>query len=256
MAMAMAVACGDDDGSPSDAAPGVAPAAVGGPAASSLVEGDALLARARASIRDGRVDAELVRDIRGSSDPAHARAARLFAAIAGELPPADESPEPDGAPLQSPGLVPPGAGGDDPPPVPEEGEPDAEAGPKVRQVGDDDGSDVPSPPATRSRREVSALSLSSNDRGATLTIKAPGGVTVGVANQPASGIVRLVIEGASASPKVTGARPKITGARVTGVRKGQDTVQITLQLDPGWRLDGVKSFSGGARVVLLGPAGP
>jgi hypothetical protein len=251
--IAGAIACGD--ASPEPSAQGE-PGATSEAPAHDPASGDPLLARARASIAGGRVDPEVAAEIRASSDPAHARAARLLAAIAGDVAPTGPAAAEEPAPVGPPPVVPPAeldpeGEGDAPSDAPAEGTIVAPVAARATPAGDAPSSDTPRP--KKSRPELSALSLAATEAGATLTIKAPGGVTVGVANQPSSGIVRLVIEGASATPKVVGARPKITGARVSGVRKGEDTVQITLQLDPGWRLANVKSFSGGARVNLVAP---
>ena len=107
--------------------------------------------------------------------------------------------------------------------------------------------------APKSRADLGALTLKATKRGATLTIAAPSSLVVGVANQPASGLVRLVIESAQAGSAVLHARPKTEGAEVTGVRQGQGTVQITIRLEPGWSLGSVQPFSGGAKVHLVAP---
>ncbi|HET6582466.1 MAG TPA: hypothetical protein VFG69_03440 [Nannocystaceae bacterium] len=76
------------------------------------------------------------------------------------------------------------------------------------------------------------------------------GVLVGVVNQPAQGVVRLVLEGVAAGPKVLAARPSVEGARVTAVDSGPKALRITIALDPGWAFDGVKKTKSGARVKL------
>ncbi len=216
---------------------------------------DPLLARARASIRDGRVPADVAAEIRASKDPAHARAARLLAAFDAEIPEAARRArdDDDDAPVADPSLP--------PVRVPEGDADDSDD-------GNDDGGDAvpetdtpaaptpavaPPPSPKASKPTVSSLAMSKSSGGATLTIKADGGVTVGVANQLASGIVHLVIEGATASPKIASSRPSVAGAKVTQVRKGQGTVQITLDLEPGWTLGKVSKFDGGAKVRLNAP---
>jgi hypothetical protein len=100
---------------------------------------------------------------------------------------------------------------------------------------------------------VRRLDLRKTRSGATLTVHASSGVRVGVASQPGSGIVRLVVE-AGADAAALSARPRIEGARVTGVRKTGDSVFVTLALDPGWVLGGIDRFSGGARIKLRAQA--
>lgn len=258
-AIVVVLASGCGDAGCGDSASATTPDAVGGEASGShpdaAASADPLLARARASIEGGRIDPAVAAELRASTDPAHARAARLLAAFEGErvVSPTSTTPADDGpAPVGPPPVVPPAEMPPADAPPADETEPAPPPAASSTPVTEPPPQGPP-PRAKTSRRELSGLSLQPTDGGATLTIKAPGGVTVGVANQPSSGIVRLVIEGASARPKVVGARPKVAGARVTGVRKGEDTVQITLQLDPGWRLAGVKPFSGGARVKLVAP---
>lgn len=254
LALAAASGCGDGDVASPQGAKAEA-VSEGAPAAPTADAGDPLLAQARASIAGGRIDPGVAAKIRASTDPAHARAARLLAAFEGEPVPGSAAQGEAAAPAVTPPVV----------AVAPEAEAEAEAGAEAARADHARAEGTLASPAPASsgtpatprrakpRPELSGLTLAKRDGGARLTIKAPGGVTVGVANQPSSGIVRLVIEGASATPRVVGARPKIAGARVSGVRKGQDTVQITLQLDPGWTLGGVKSFSGGARVDLVAP---
>lgn len=213
---------------------------------------DPLLARARGSIRDGRVARDVAAEIRASKDPAHARAARLLTAFDADIPEAAKQArdEPDEAPVADPSLPPvrvPDEDGDTPPPP----TPPAAMPPPSSPAATP--SPTPAAPPKPPKPTVSSLAMNKTTKGATLTIKADGGVTVGVANQLASGIVHLVIEGATASPKIAAARPSVTGAKVTRVRKGQGTVQITLDLEPGWTLGKVSKFAGGAKVRLVAP---
>jgi hypothetical protein len=76
------------------------------------------------------------------------------------------------------------------------------------------------------------------------------GVLVGVVHQRETGIVRLVLDGVSASAKVLASRPSITGARITSVEAGPKALRITLTLEPGWSFEGVKKTAKGARVRL------
>jgi hypothetical protein len=78
-------------------------------------------------------------------------------------------------------------------------------------------------------------------------------VLVGVANQPAAGIVRLVLDDVRAAPKVLSSRPGVAGARVREVATSGGGVRITLALEPGWRFGGVRRTGKGAKVELLAP---
>ena len=209
------------------------------------VEGDPLLADARARIRGGVLPDDIVRALLASDDPAHARARRLLQAMhsPGELD--DEEPEAEAvgvAPIVPPKIS---EAGGDVSPVPDT----PSTGPQPSRTPA-----VASPtPKASARASLSAMSLSEHARGATLTLKASGGVVVGVANQPSSGIVRLVVESSGAAAQVVSARPRVKGARVTEVRAGTNTVIVTLELDPGWSLGKIERTSAGARVNLRRP---
>ena len=95
--------------------------------------------------------------------------------------------------------------------------------------------------------------MSTTKKGAALSLRGSGGLVVGVASQPSSGIVRLVMD-AEASTGALRSRPRITGARVTGIRRTGKTVFVTLSLDPGWSLRGIVRTRAGARVDLNRPA--
>ena len=243
------MACG---GEASSDAPEVV-AAVGDVAPPSASdEGDPLLARAQSSIRDGVIPAGIVQEIEASEDPAHARAQRLLAAMA--TPVADEpEPEPasDGPSLQAPAL--PAAAGDTPSvPASSSGAGTATAtSPKsTTPVPSEAPSEAGDPPPNKAhaRASVSSLKLRKAKRGATLELRGNGKLVVGTANQLSSGVVHLVVDKARASGSVASARPSMGGVEVTGVRVGQGTLQITLQLEPGWSLGAIKPFSGGTRV--------
>ena len=231
------------------------------PAAAALA-GDPLLLRARQGIREGALPTELEAQVLGSSRPEHARARRVLRAMA-EPPGAgdrgegsDEGDEGEGR-LRPPPILPPA----DPSRVPGAPEPAAASATKPERSSKGSEPSGRRPPssrgsASRGSTSLGTLSLRSTSKGATLVIPAPSSLVVGVANQPRSGLVRLVIESAKAGGGVLSARPKTEGAEVTGVRQGQDTVQITLRLDPGWTLGSVQPFSGGAKVHLRAPPGP
>ena len=243
--MILVAACGGE--SPAETAP---QAQAADPAAEqpATVVGDPLLARARGSIRDGVIATGLVGEIQASEDPAHARAKRLLAAMAT---PVSEEPEPepasDGPSLQAPAL--PTAAGDTPSvPAGDSGSkttPSSSTGSGATPVPSE--ADDP-PPKSSSRASVSSLKLRKAKRGATLELRGTGKLVVGTANQLSSGVVHLVVDKAKASGSVASARPSMGGVKVTGVRVGQGTLQITLQLEPGWSLGAIKPFGGGTRV--------
>lgn len=250
----LAGGCGDDASPMAAAAPG----AVAEGSAEALA-GDPLLRRAREGIREGDLPPAERAEVLGSPAPAHARARRVLLAMAepppgaGEVRSGDEPPPADDAGGRPPPILPPAEPGALPEPAAPARDGRAEAG------GRSEGTPVASPASERpvrspkARADLGGLSLAASKRGATLTIAAPSSLVVGVANQPASGIVRLVIESAQASSGVLHARPSTDGAAVTGVRQGQGTVQITIRLEPGWSLGSVQPFSGGAKVHLLAP---
>ncbi len=246
--LSLAMACADD-------APAavVEPAAVDVPSAVVTAPGDPLLTRARVGIREGALPGELEAEVLGSSAVEHARARRVLLAMA-EPPPGPGSDEPADDEAQDARLR--------PPPISSAGDPEgglgsepspAPASDPSRSKSSSGTSRAPAPPPSRARADLGGLVLRTTKRGATLTIAAPSSLVVGVANQPASGLVRLVIESAHAGSAVLGARPKTEGAAVTGVRQGQGTVQITIALEPGWTLGSVQPFSGGAKVHLVAP---
>lgn len=244
--MALVAACGGQ--ASSETVPD-AKAGASAPEQPAFVAGDPLLARAQGSIRDGVIAAGLIGEILASDDPAHARAQRLLGVMA--MPVADEpEPEParDGPSLQAPAL--PTAAGDTPSVPAGDGGAGANTSPSPSGATS---TPVPSeaddpPPKASARASVSSLQLRKAKRGATLELRGTGKLVVGTANQLSSGVVHLVIDKAKASGSVASARPSMGGVKVTGVRVGQGTLQITLQLEPGWSLGTIKPFGGGTRV--------
>lgn len=252
----LAGGCGDEASPPDATAPSGARVT-----AEEGVAGDPLLRRAREGIRAGELPPAERAEVLGSAAPEHARARRVLLAMV-EPPPGvgDERGDAaagriDDAGDRPPPILPPA----DPGAVPEPVEP--AQGDRTGGTGSPGGSEAASnSPASerpvrapKARADLGGLSLKATSRGATLTIAAPSSLVVGVANQPASGIVRLVIESAEARSAVLHARPSTEGAAVTGVRQGQGTVQITIRLEPGWSLGSVQPFSGGAKVHLVAP---
>jgi|GEM_PF-3044158 len=248
--MVLASACGSE---PSAGPEPSTPEQAVPDAPTAAVAGDPLLARARGSIRDGVVAASIVGEIQASEAPAHARAKRLLAAMA--TPVADEpEPEPasDGPSLQAPSL--PTAEGETPSvPASESGSNAGSNAGSNSNRGSTAKTPIPSasadpPPKASSRASVSSLKLRKAKGGATLELRGTGKLVVGTANQLSSGVVHLVVDKAKASGSVASARPSMGGVKVTGVRVGQGTLQITLQLEPGWSLGAIKPFGGGTRV--------
>lgn len=224
----------------------VQPMAAGLSGAVPQATGSALLARARASVQQGSIDSVMRGALAASTLPRDQQAARLLAALDAPALTPDDSPataeDLSDAPRIKMGTAPP------------------EAAPKTRPVP----AAMPppaaakltpsaAPPPVRSRAKLEGMRLASRRDGASLTLKGSGGLVVGVASQPASGIVRLVMD-AEASTAALRARPKITGARVTGIRRTGKSVFVTLTLDPGWSLRGIVKTRGGARVDLRSPA--
>ncbi len=210
-----------------------------------------LLAAARHSLHDGVLGSEARARLLASADPQHARAQRVLRAMdtaATSVPP-PTPPEPD-AGLQAPRIK-----LATPPPESAEAASPRRAGPPSRSAtptasGSSSASKAPAPGP---RATLRGVGLSSTKRGAALSLQGSGGLVVGVANQPRSGIVRLVMD-ADASTSALSSRPKVTGARVTGVRRTGKTVFVTLSLDPGWSLRGITRTRKGARVDLRRPA--
>lgn len=189
---AVLVGCGEP-GAPAAASPAPGPVAPD--------DGDPLLARARASIRGGEIDPAVRAEILASTDPAHARARRILAAMdATDAPP---TPEP---------LAPPPATVAPPPAAP---------------------APAPSRPPTAALGVVTRLELSRRGDRATLELRAGSPLLVGIAAQE-SGIVRLLVESAGALPAALTARPEVEGLRVVDVRRMDRTIQIALELDEGW----------------------
>lgn len=250
LALGWALGCGDAVEERPGAAAG-APGAVEAAPRGEQVAGDPLLSRAREAIRDGALPEDVRDEVLRSTAPEHARARRVLLAMAEPTGAAvDEADDGESA----------SAEGDDersrPPPIlppadPSAAIPDPDPAPP-RSGGSRPSSNATDRPLRRPRGEASLgkLALRTTQQGATLTIAAPSSLVVGVANQPSSGLVRLVIESAQAGRAVLHARPKVDGAEVTGVRQGEGTVQITIRLDPGWTLGSVQPFSGGAKVHL------
>lgn len=203
-----------------------------------------LLAQARASLTDGTVSPRLRAALAASEDPAERQAARLLAALEAPAAVVPEAPEPapgdfDEAPRIKMGTAPP---------------PEAPVAPTKAPEARKAAAPSSSPaPAHAPRARLERVGLASTKKGASLSLRGSGGLVVGVASQPASGIVRLVMD-AEASTGALQSRPRVSGARVTGIRRTGKTVFVTLALDPGWSLKGIVRTRSGARVDLTAPA--
>mgnify|MGYP000161819896 CR=1 FL=1 len=211
-------------------------------------DGSDLLRRARASLTDGRVDPAMRAALAASPVAADRQAARLLAALDAPTParapePPDKEPLHD-APRIKMGTAPPTGA---PAPKPTVASASSSAAKPAATVA------TAAPTPAKPRAKLERVGLSSNRKGASLSLRGSGGLVVGVASQPASGIVRLVMD-AEASTDALRSRPRVNGARVTGIRRTGKTVFVTLALDPGWSLRGIVRTRSGARVDLDSPA--
>lgn len=205
-----------------------------------------MLARARDSMRGGKLDPELEREILESGAPEHARARRLLRHMANEG-------RPKGAAgSEEPTRKKPASSGSDAPASPtisvvappKDSAPNsastANSGPKP-----DAGTQAPA------LAMLTRLRLSGGNDKVTLKLNAADRVVMGIAEQPQSGLVRLVVESAGALPAFLQARPQLAGVKVVDVRRGEDTVQISVELTPGWKARGPRSGASGASVEFV-----
>lgn len=208
---------------------------------------DPLLARARAGLQEGRLDAQSRRELLTSELPQHARARRVLLAFESQpaAPAAPASEEMPSVPQLQLSTPPP-----DPKAPPQSNSSSASVARRVASRPASGSRRAPAPSASASvSTTLRGVGLRSTSRGAALTLDGTRGLVVGVANQPRSGIVHLVVE-AGASAKALRSRPKVAGARVTSVRRTGRSVFITMSLEPGWSLGGIVKTKGGARVNL------
>ena len=187
---------------------------------------------ARASIRNGRVPAAVARALRADPDPRSRRAADLLDAIDGAF--AAPQPEPGAeSPLRAVS----------PPPK--------DDSPGTRRRGRDDAAR----PHGGTGRTPQVRGMSLRRKGASrvvLTVRADGRVPVGIASQPAQGLVRLVLEG-TAAPRLSVSPLRLAGVEVTEIKTATASVFVTLRLAPGWRLARRRATRRGASVTLVGP---
>jgi hypothetical protein len=85
----------------------------------------------------------------------------------------------------------------------------------------------------------------------TLHLTAGNRIVLGTAEQPDSGVVRVVVEGAGALPAFLQARPKAEGVRVIDVTRGSESVIVAIELDPGWRVQRSRSADRGGSITFV-----
>lgn len=218
---------------------------------------DPLLAEARAALGAGAVGGQLPDDVQArivaSEDPAHARARRILLAM-------------DGASAAELGLD----TGADVGEVPSERSAelgDAEAGDAtgetttkppgtgVEGTSNRDGPVEASPSAGPRARDdgpalavITTVDLEKRGGAVELVIKAASSVKVGTAAQLEEGTLRYVLPSTGALPSALRARPSVKGVKIVDVRRGEDTVQIAVQLDQGWRAKAPRSTASGAKI--------
>ncbi len=95
--------------------------------------------------------------------------------------------------------------------------------------------------------------LSRRGKDVVLRLFAGGRVLFGTVDAAESRTVRVLARNSGALPSLLSARPSLGGVKLTDVRKGIDSVQLTLELDEGWTLVRKGSFDDGAELVFRGP---
>lgn len=224
---------------------------------------DPLLAEARVALAQGELPEDVRTRIAASDKPAHARARRILAAVDGHTPDALPSGGTEGAPprVESEASGTSGSGDDatqaapslslnTPPPGDDPEDPD----------GDDDRSDSSaakssssSPAAGPKLSVITSLKLNKRGDDVELVIKAAAPVTVGTAAQLGSGRFRYVLPSSGALPGALQARPKLEGVSVVDVRRGENTVQLAVELAEGWRAAAPQRAASGAKIRFRGP---
>jgi len=213
---------------------------------------DPLLAEARAALAGGALPDDLRGRISRSTDPGHARARRLLAVIDGGTPAGLPVQPGDDTPPATPkiGLVAPApdeaaTGGDD-------GDAGGDHGADQGSDEEDGGPTGAGPAETDHKKPklvvITQVSLVDKGGAVELVVKAAAPVTIGTATQRDSGTVRFVLPSAGALPGALQARPQLQGVRVVDVRRGEDTVQLAVQLDEGWRAGAPRRAPGGASI--------
>jgi hypothetical protein len=224
------------------------------PEATAKQKGDPLLVEARHSMVAGSISPPLMSQLLDSEDPAHARARRILDGMEREGTVVPDAPKPKKG--QAPSPIP--ASGDvpkirppDPSIEPTEVKTDGSAPPKKKKeakpAGGGSGDDSQAPRLS----VLTRLSLKGSPDRVTLRLNAADRVVMGMAEQPQSGLLRLVVESAGALPGFLQSRPEAHGVKVVDVRRGSDTVQISIQMEPGWRPQGPRSGGDGASLTFV-----
>lgn len=240
---------------PQEIAPGDAPppAAVAAPQLEpGPTEGD-LLAQARASIREGEIDPELLAALGRSADPQHKHAHRLLVAQTPTV--AHKSQAEPPKPTAQTSAVEVTA----PAPAPQ---PSTPAQPHAEADQANPGTQAEAGAPTRADTPISVLTSMKLERiGSVVALTFHGSDTVDVGivaqgdtdkkaakNKPKTR--RFVVEAAGAIPTFLQARPTLEGVAVKDVRRGDKTVQIEVQLDPGWKVSVRSKLDNGFRITF------
>ncbi len=234
-------------------------------------EGDPLLLEARASLVGGRLSEAARLQLLESGDARHERARRLLAHMEGQESAKAPAMPASAArrPATTPSLVAPPSGStavasasapvvssssSNAAPRPNPPIKVSSSAPATAATPVPTASAAPSTSSSPHRATMRSMSLRAGRQGTDLTLTAGHGLMVGIVKEPSRNTVRLLVDKASALPNVLSARPKAKGVRVTGIRRGMDTVQINLQLDPGWTVGRSRRTAGGATISFRPPA--
>ncbi len=230
--------------------PQVADDALAAPSGPAAPTGDPLLLRAQSSFENGHIAPEIEAELLASPDPAHQRARRILETMdrqARGIAPAPSEKKTttakDATPTKAPTIRAPDPGSPTPGVPKQSGSTSSGGG----TGGSGEGSNSPKARLAMLTR----LRLSGGGSKVTLSLNAADRVVMGMAEQPASGIVRLVVESAGALPSFLQARPTLEGVKVIDVRRGEDTVQISVELAPGWKPRGPRSGATGASIDFV-----
>ncbi len=93
---------------------------------------------------------------------------------------------------------------------------------------------------------ITRIALNERGNDVELEIVAAGPLSVGSARGESE--IRVIVEDAGALPAALQARPSAGDVRVTDVRRGDETVQIAVEIPSGWKVASKRSSSSGARV--------
>ena len=227
-------------------------------------KGDQLLMQARYSMVAGSIDAELQQKILASDLPEHARARRILLAMEREgagLADPDAKPEPEpprpGVAIPASGQVPqikapaPGIEPTEVKTAPKKGGTAPASSTSTSGTSGGGATSGGGEDSTPTLSVLTRLSLRGSADEVTLHLNAADRIVMGMAEQPQSGMLRLVVESAGALPGFLQARPEAHGVKVIDVRRGDDTVQISIQMEEGWRPKGPRSGSTGASLTFV-----